>query len=164
MDFKVCPLCGSTLHKTFTEGRDRMVCDQCGYIQYQNPLPASAVIVIEDGAILMVKRKFEPQAGKWGLPAGFVELDETPEQAAVRETHEETGINVKIKRLLKVTGTCEGHKSNIVLIIYIAEKIDGVLAAGDDAEEAAFFPIHDLPENIAFSSHKQAILEYINHR
>jgi len=160
--FKYCPHCGQILIKKFQDGRNRMVCDQCGYVYYQNPLPAAAVVVMRDRQVLLVKRKFAPHAGEWSLPAGFVEHNETPEEAAVRETAEETGLTVRIKQLLDVAGTCEDHKSNIVLVVYAAELTGGTLQAGDDAQEAGFYPVNILPGKIAFSSHKQILEKFIN--
>lgn len=162
MHYKYCPQCGQILIKKFQDGRNRMVCEKCGFIQYQNPLPAAAVVVMQNKQALLVKRKFEPHAGEWSLPAGFVEHDETPAEAAVRETAEETGLNVRIKQLLDVTGTCEDHRSNIVLVIYEAELIGGELDAGDDAAEAGFYPVDNLPGKIAFASHKKILEKFRN--
>ena len=160
MDFKYCPVCSNELHREFRDGRDRMVCAECGYIQYQNPLPAAAVLLVENDSVLLVKRRYEPNIGDWSLPAGFIEADENPEQAAIREVSEETGLDVRIIRLLTVTGTCDNHKSNIVLVVYSGERTGGQLRPGDDALEAEFFPLDNLPENIAFSSHKRVIKKY----
>jgi 8-oxo-dGTP diphosphatase len=160
LHYKFCPQCGQLLTEKLQDGRDRMVCENCGFIYYQNPVPAAAVVVVQDEQVLLVKRKFAPHIGEWSLPAGFVEYNETPEEAAVRETTEETGITVRVKRLLDVSGTCDDHKSNIVLVVYEAEQIGGTLQAGDDAIEAGFYPLDLLPGKIAFSSHQQAINKY----
>ncbi len=161
MEYKICPYCGHTLIVRYQDGRDRKVCEKCGFIHYKNPTPAAAVVLVEDKQVLLVKRKYEPKAGYWSLPAGFVEYDETPEQAAVRETKEETGIMTRIHKLLGVTGTCEDQNSNIVLVIYEAIKINGSLKPGDDAIEAKYFQLDHLPENIAFSSHKMVLKKYM---
>ncbi|MBN2411034.1 NUDIX hydrolase [candidate division KSB1 bacterium] len=162
MEYKICPNCGHSLVVRYREGRDRKVCENCGFIYYKNPTPAAAVVLVENGRVLLVKRKYEPKAGFWSLPAGFVEYDETPEQAAVRETREETGIMTRITKLLGVTGSCEDHNSNIVLVIYKVEKISGSLTPGDDAIEAKYFRLDHLPENMAFSSHKMVLKEYMD--
>lgn len=161
MEYKKCPKCGHELIIRFQDGRDRKVCEKCGFIYYKNPTPAAAVVLVENDQVLLVKRKYEPKAGYWSLPAGFVEYDETPEQAAVRETKEETGITTSIHKLLDVTGTCDDHNSNIVLVIYEVKKLGGILRPGDDAIDAKFFRLDQIPENMAFSSHREVLKKYM---
>jgi len=160
LEYKICPHCGHILVVRYLDGRDRKVCEQCGFVHYKNPTPAAAVILIQNKQVLLVKRKYEPKAGYWSLPAGFVEYDESPEQAAIRETKEETGITTRIIRLLDVSGTCEDYISNTVLVIYEVEKISGTLTPGDDAIEARYFQLDCLPENMAFSSHNKVLMKY----
>ena len=161
MEYKICPNCGHTLDVRYQDGRDRKVCEKCGFIHYKNPTPAAAVVLVQNNQVLLVKRKYEPKAGYWSLPAGFIEYDETPEQAAIRETKEETGITTRIHKLLGVTGTCDDHNSNIVLVIYEVKNISGSLKPGDDAIEAKYFQLDHLPENMAFSSHKIVLKKYM---
>jgi len=79
------------------EGRKRLVCPACGWVNYENPIPSSAALVRnEKGEILLVKRGVEPGRGKWALPSGFIEIEETPEEACLRELKEETGLEGKI--------------------------------------------------------------------
>ena len=158
--FNYCPKCGHALEFKFIDNRKRQICTNCLYVFYQNPVPAAATLTVENGNVLLIKRRFPPQAGKWSLPSGFIELDESPEQAAVRETKEETGLDVKISELLQVFGTCTHSEAQIILVLYRASVISGSLNASDDAEEAAFFPLDSLPEEIAFSIHHQAIIKY----
>lgn len=160
MSFEFCPRCGSRLLEKFLDGRIRQTCPECQFVLYQNPLPASAVILEEEGKVLLVKRKYEPKVGAWTLSAGFIEIDETPEEAAVRETLEETGLDVKIIDLFDVQGVCESAIDNVVLIVYLVLRTGGKLKPGDDAEEAQFFPLDRLPENIAFRSHRKALQKY----
>ena len=158
--FKYCPQCGHALQSKFIDNRQRQVCTHCSYVCYQNPVPAAATLVIKDKRVLLIKRRFPPQAGKWSLPSGFVELDESPMQAAVRETKEETGLTVQIKELLDVVGTCAHSDAQIVLILYRAIITSGTLKAADDAQEAAFFHLDNLPDNIAFSIHRRIIDQF----
>jgi ADP-ribose pyrophosphatase YjhB (NUDIX family) len=120
-------------------------------------LPAAAVVLTRNNEILLVRRKFEPRSGDWTLPAGFVERDETAEQAAIREAKEETGLDIRLSGLLQVFGSCETTDSPIILIVYCGMIVGGHLQAGDDAEEARFFSLGHLPANIAFSNHRRAI-------
>lgn len=151
-----CPRCGTLLDRRFTEGREREVCPACGFIFYRNPIPAVGVIVAFDGRVVLIRRRYEPCAGYWALPAGFMELGESAEESAARECHEETGLLVRIDHLLGVYSFIEGDRSGLV-IIYAATAVGGELAAGDDATEVGVFAPDALPAPFAFRTHLQAI-------
>lgn len=139
-----------------TEGRDRDVCPHCQYIFYRNPVPAVGVVVGYRGGVVLVRRKYAPAVGYWALPAGFMELDESAEDAAARECFEETGLVVQIDHLIGVYSFGEGQQSGLI-ILYAASAVDGELVAGDDATEAGTFPVDALPAPMAFRTHIQAI-------
>jgi 8-oxo-dGTP diphosphatase len=141
------------------EGRLRPVCTVCGYVHYFNPAPAVAVVVIHDGQVLLVRRKYEPRQGLWSLPAGFVEWDEDIREAAVREAKEETGCEVAIGELLGVYSAFEDERTHVVLIVFRGQWRGGNLQAGDDASEVRFFPLALLPEDFAFRVHRQVLEE-----
>ena len=112
--------------------------------------------------MLLVQRKYAPQAGYWSLPAGFMEWDETPQQAAVRETEEETGLLVDVQRLLGVFPWYDDFlqglaHENGLLVVYEATVVGGALQAGDDAQAAGWFRLDALPGPIAFASHEAAL-------
>jgi 8-oxo-dGTP diphosphatase len=143
------------------DGRSRPVCPACGYIFYRNPKPVAGCLIEHEGGIILVRRRADPGRGMWGLPAGFVEWGETAEEAAVRETNEETGLVVQLTRLHGVYSFKDVSGSG-VLIFYVASVLGGTLIAGDDAEAVAVFPPGAWPENIAFSTHRQALHEWQN--
>ena len=89
--YRYCPLCAAELITRQVDARSRQACPACGFIYYENPVPAAGCLIEREGRVLMVQRKYPPYVGGWTLPAGFIEYDETPEQAAVRETGEEIG-------------------------------------------------------------------------
>jgi 8-oxo-dGTP diphosphatase len=151
-----CPRCGTLMERRFAEGRERDVCPACNFIFYRNPVPAVGVVVALDGNVVLVRRKYEPRAGCWALPAGFMELGESAEDAAIRECHEETGLLVRIDHLLGVYSFGEGQRTGL-LIIYAATATGGTLTAADDATEAGVFAPDALPTPMAFRSHLQAI-------
>ena len=153
-------MCAEILVEKEIDDRMRQTCTNCGYIYYVNPAPAAAILLIENDKVLMVKRKFEPKVGDWTLPAGFVENDEDASAAAIREAFEETGLKVEITSLFDVLGACDDSRTNVVLIVYLVNQIGGTLSPGDDAIDAQFFPLDQLPNNIAFSSHRRAIEKY----
>ena len=143
----------------FAEGRDRLVCEKCESIFYQNPVPAVAVILQKNRQILLVKRKFEPRAGDWSLPAGFIEWGEGPEQTAVREAQEETGLDISVQELYGAYRGWDYPNYEILLVVYHAQILGGELRPGDDALEAEFFDFAHLPQNIAFQLHRNILAE-----
>lgn len=159
MNYNYCPPCGGRLHRRFSEGRDRLVCEKCGYIFYQNPVPAVAVILLQNAQVLLVKRKFEPRAGEWSLPAGFIEWGEGPEETARRELKEETGLDVAVRGIYGVYRGQERPDHEILLVVYRGEMMGGKLQPGDDALEARWFALAALPENIAFRIHRDILAE-----
>ncbi|UCD17941.1 MAG: NUDIX hydrolase, partial [Candidatus Zixiibacteriota bacterium] len=157
-----CPLCGSEFQERRIEGRMRLKCgnDSCGYIYYHNPIPAAGALAIKDGKILLVRRAAPPKIGWWCLPAGFMEWSEHPSDTAIRELREETGLNVRLESLFEVYSGQDDPRTNAVLILYVASVVDGNLVAADDALEARFFGFDELPDRIAFISHRQALEDY----
>ena len=99
---KYCPVCGQPASRKRVHGRDRPVCPSCGYIHFQEPKVAAGILVLQDDRVLLVRRSMQPQRGMWTLPAGFVDADEDPAGAAIREVLEETGLVVEIEGLLDV--------------------------------------------------------------
>lgn len=153
MEYRYCPVCGGPLGNKLIDSHDRLICRNCEFVFYQNPTPAVGVVLVRDNKVLLVKRKFEPKAGGWSLPAGFMEYDEGPEETAIRETLEETNLDVRLTELLGAYGAFDDPRVHVVLIVYRGEIIGGQLKPGDDAVEVQFFPLTDLPKDIAFSSH-----------
>ena len=144
------------MNKEHVEDRLRFVCTQCSWIHYENPLPCVAALVRNDrGDILLIRRGVEPARGEWALPSGFIEINETPEMACVRELEEETGLLGHITGLIGVFSQ-ESQVYKNVLIIGYAVKADGRLRAGSDSIDVRFFPVGELPE-IAFPSHREIV-------
>lgn len=156
-----CLQCGAPMEARMAYGRERAVCPVCGYIHFRNPLPVAGCVVAHAGGVVLVRRGIEPGYGMWGLPAGYMELGETAEEAAARETFEETGLTVRIERLLGVYSVVHGPLDSTVLIFYVATATGGTLVAGDDAMDTAVFPLGAWPDAIAFSTHRQALAAYL---
>src|SRR5687767_9958550 len=96
---RYCLRCGSRMIPREDHGRRRPTCPDCGFIFYRNPAPAAGVLLPGPEGVLLVRRKYEPAAGAWCLPAGFMEYGESPEHCAVRELLEETGLRVRLTGL-----------------------------------------------------------------
>ena len=121
-------------------------------------------VIIKNGKILLVKRKNEPFKGRWALPGGFVEYGETVEKAVLREVKEETGMDAKIKKLVGVySDPARDPRGHTISIVFLLEG-EGDAIAGDDAIEAKFFDLNELPP-LAFDHEKiikDAIQTYKN--
>jgi len=162
-EIRYCLKCGSELITKKVGDKPRRTCSNCNYIHFTDPKVGVGILVISEGKVLLVKRGFNPELGKWSIPAGFLDYGEDPQKAAVREVLEETNLEVKIFGLLDVyynqEALTQGGAS--IFILYHAELRQGEIRAGDDAEEAAFFELSALPE-LAFSSTKEAIFKWRN--
>ena len=157
--FRHCPRCGELLVEREMEGRARRVCPSCAFVHYRNPVPAAGVVLLEEGNLLWVQRRFEPRKGGWTLPAGFVEYGEHVTECAARETLEETGLEVEITGLFGAYMAMDDPRTQVVLLLYLARRTGGALAPGDDAVDAAFFPVEAPPQPIAFRAHALALAD-----
>ena len=157
---RYCPYCGTGLVEKFCEGALRRYCCRCNEPIYENPLPATCMVVVDtEDRVLLVKRSVAPQKGFWCLPGGFIELGETPEKAALRELKEETGLAGRIDMLLGVSANPSALYHTVLMVGYLVKCHSGNLIAGDDANDAAYFHYNELPE-IAFESHASFIRMY----
>lgn len=155
MQIRFCPLCGKPVVDAFKFGKLRQCCEECGYIHFLNPRVAVAVFVVSERRVLLVLRGVDPKRGQWALPAGFVDRGEDPEMAAVRETAEETGLIVRIVRLINII-----FDNGIIVIVYGAEAIEGTLRAQDDVDDVRWFGPDELPE-LAFQSTQLLISNWL---
>jgi 8-oxo-dGTP diphosphatase len=150
--FAFCPRDGTALVPTHIDGRPRPACPVCGFADFMHVQIGANAVVERDGGVLLVRLNYGPRDGRWALPGGLVEGDETPEEAAVRETAEETGLVVALDGLLSMWMR-PGFP--ILVVNYRAHIIGGELrVAEDEASEAAFFPRDRLPplEDLAWPS------------
>ena len=155
-----CSNCGQKNRFGEKEGNKRFYCPRCHTIHYDNPKPTATLICPKNDSILLVKRAKEPGKGLWGLPGGFIERGETPEDGAERELLEETNLKGTVKQIL---GTCS-HFNTIfgdILLIGMEVQISNwsQTRAGDDALEATLFQLEDLPR-LAFPCHKNIVNMY----
>lgn len=162
--FRFCPRCGHALALGEVGARLRLICSSCGFVFYQNPVPAVAAIIPQGDKIVLVKRAEQPHRGAWCLPAGFLEMNESPQECAMREVKEETGLDIRVARLFGVDLGRDDPRAEVVLILFLAEIVGGELRAGDDASEAGLFGPQELPKRIAFATHRRAIAKYFGER
>lgn len=161
MDVTYCPRCATELVLRLDGDRERPTCPACGFVFYFNPIVGAGALVETDGRVVLVRRGVEPHTGYWSLPSGYVEADELAEAAAVRETREETGLEIEIENLLGVYSFGREPQTG-VLILYSGHPVGGELCAGDDAQEVRTFAPEELPpdEQIAFRTHRQALHDW----
>ena len=148
-----CPVCGAPLEADRGPG-GLPECPACGYVAFRNPKLATGVVATLGERILLVRRNHEPMIGRWSFPSGFVDAGERVEEAAAREVREESGVEVRIDRLLGVYST-RGHP--VVFIAYAGAVVSGEPVAGPEAFEVGLFAPDALPE-LAFP-HDPAIVE-----
>lgn len=157
--YRFCLRCASPLVVQIIDGHKRLVCSatECSFVFYRNPAPAAGALVVEHDRLLLVQRAHEPRVGFWCIPAGFMEWNERPEETAVREVAEETGLVIRLTELFDVYAGSDDPRTNSILILYLAEATGGNLCAADDALAVAWFSFDALPAPLAFESHQRAI-------
>lgn len=158
-EINFCPRCGTKAEPQEKFGKQRSVCPACGWIHFADPKVAAAVLVEQDGRVLLVRRVNEPFRGLWTLPAGFVDAGEDPAQAAQRECLEETGLTVRPTRVLDVIAGREHPRGADFVIVYHAEVVSGNLRAGDDADLADWFDRSNLPP-LAFRATQTVFIRF----
>ncbi len=159
---RYCPHCTHPLEERPAFGRLRPTCPVCGYVHFRGLKVGVSVMVIREGRLLLVQRGVEPGRGRWGLPSGFVEWDESPLTAAGRECREETGLEVAIEELLEVSHYTDDYRGPGISLTYRAAVVGGRLQAGDDAAAARFFLPAELPpgDEIAFQGHRRLLARW----
>ncbi len=147
-----CPMCGTLLTERTVYGLQRQACPACDFVYFRDPKVAAAVLIDDGDRVLLIRRAVDPRSGYWALPAGFVEEDELPAEAACREVLEETGLTVAVGELLRIRRTSNPKKPGF-LVTYRGQLLGGQLQAADDVSEARWFRLEEIPwDDLAFES------------
>jgi ADP-ribose pyrophosphatase YjhB (NUDIX family) len=153
-----CPSCGVPFPANLPlDEEGARTCTACGNVVYRQLKVGAAAIIERDGQILLLRRSEEPFKGSWGLPAGFVRWNESPEVAAIRETEEECGLTVQVRSLLGVYYFEDDPRGNGILIVYRCQNDDGTPWPRGEASEVAYFSRERLPRDLAGSGQDVAI-------
>jgi len=160
-----CSRCGAALQFGSIPGEDRqrLSCESCGHIVYVNPrLVVTTFPITDDGEIVLIRRGIEPGLGAWAQPGGFLEVDETVHQAAIRETWEETGLLVEPGEII---GLYTRLEAAVVTIAFEARIVGGTAAPTPEATEIKAYGPEAIPwRDIAFRTTTWALRDWIDRR
>ena len=157
---KHCRACGSEVDYLIPsdDNRERAVCPACGTVHYVNPLNVVGTVPVWQDRVLLCRRNIEPRYGLWTLPAGFMELGETTEQGAVRETDEEAGARVELEGLFAVLNVVRVGQ---VHLFYRARLLDTDFHPGPESIEVRLFEESQVPwDELAFRTVRETLLRY----
>jgi ADP-ribose pyrophosphatase YjhB (NUDIX family) len=161
-DVRFCSRCGTQLRfgPVAGEERDRLLCPTCGFIFYVNPrLVVTTLPVTADGDVMLIRRGIAPAYGLWAQPGGFLEIDETVYDAAVRETFEETGLEVEPGRIV---GVYSRIAAAVVVLAYEAPIVGGQpLVTRESLETRPFAPDAIPWSEIAFETSMRALRDWV---
>jgi 8-oxo-dGTP diphosphatase len=158
---RFCPRCGTGLEERYLEAEQhvRKICPGCAFIFYMNPKVVAGAVPWQDGRIWLVRRNIEPSWGSWTFPGGYVDLGERVPDAAIRETYEETQLDVKLDGLLNVYSYAN---VGVALVVYRATVTGGIASVTPESQEVRAFRLDDIPwEKLAFPSTREALQDYV---
>jgi ADP-ribose pyrophosphatase YjhB (NUDIX family) len=160
-----CTRCGEALTFGEVEGEDRhrLACEACGYVAYVNPrLVVTTIPINETGEVVLLRRGIEPGKGWWAQPGGFLEVDETVTEAAIRETLEETGLVVEPE---EIVGLYSRLEAAVVVIAFEARVVGGTYRLNPEALEIQAFRPEAIPwHGIAFKTTHWALRDWVRRR
>ena len=154
--------CGARLRATRQDGFRRWRCPRCGWIFYDNPVPATVAIVVGPRGILLCRRAAAPYRGYWDLAGGFIEADETPERGLRRELREELGVRVRRARFRGFVPDRYGPGGFPVLGLVYEMRVAGRITPGSDVSEVRWVERAAIPwRRLGFASIRPALRDYL---
>lgn len=159
---RFCSRCGGELRFGPIEGeeRDRLACPSCGFVCYVNPRLVVTTLPVDDrGEVTLIRRGIAPGYNQWAQPGGFLEIDETVREAAIRETLEETGLRVEPETLI---GLYSRVQAAVVVVAFEARIVGGQRSVSRESlETRAFAPDHIPWAEIAFETSVRALRDWV---
>ena len=162
--YRHCKRCGAPVEYRIPpdDNRERATCTACGSVFYENPLNVVGTVPAWHDQLLLCRRAIEPRYGLWTLPAGFLELGETTEAGALRETDEEAGARVELQGLFSVLNVVRVGQ---VHLFYRARLLDTAFAPGPESIEARLFAEAEVPwDELAFRTVRETIRAWFDDR
>ena len=159
--YRFCPRCGNPLDSRVLKAGEppRLVSRACAFVFFLDPKIATGVVFSYDGGILLVQRAIHPRYGKWVFPGGYVDRGETLEAAALREVQEESGLVVRLTRLL---GAYSFPDNPVIVVAYAGDVTGGSLKIDDESLAVRSFPPAEIPwDQLAFPSTVQVLKDYL---
>lgn len=159
-----CSNCGqpTSLRIPLGDSLTREVCNSCGVIHYINPKIICGALALWQDKVLLCRRAIEPRYGLWTLPAGYMELNETMQQGAARETREEAEAEVQIEHLYCMYDI---PRIGQIYVLFKAQILEGKFGAGEETLECRLFEEHEIPwAELAFPSVQQTLRHYFEDR
>ena len=159
---RFCSRCGGALSFGPIEGeeRERLSCSKCGFTFYVNPrLVVTTLPITERGEVILIRRGIAPGYDRWAQPGGFLEIDETVRDAAIRETLEETGLIVEPGEIL---GLYSRLQAAVVVVAFEARIVGGAPAVTRESLETRPFAPDAIPwSEIAFETSRAALRDWV---
>ena len=155
-----CPTCGAPVSPQMLEDdhRPRLVCPN-GHVTYRNPRLVVGTLPVREGRVFLARRSIEPGAGLWTYPGGFLEIGESAQEGARRETEEETQLRVEVGRLI---GAYSRPHVSVVTLIYEATVVGGEALPGVETIEVRDFGPDEIPwEELAFTTGESALRDWV---
>ena len=159
-----CRACGQATHYRVPadDNRERAICGGCGEIHYENPINVVGTVPVWEQRVLLCRRAIEPRHGLWTLPAGFLELGESIEEGARRETDEEAGARIELLPLFTMLNVVPVGQ---VHFFYRAQLLDPHFNPGPETLEAQLFAEHELPwDQLAFRTVRETLQHFFADR
>lgn len=159
---RFCLWCGAPLAEREVDGHRLPACASCDFVLWPDPKLATAVVIATADGIVLGRRAIDPGRGLWCLPGGYVNDDEHPEQAAVRECREELEADVVVTGTVGIYHVRRAQRPHLVVIGYRGRLAAGEhAAAGHEMAEVGVFPPRELPP-LAFNSHRELMNDWLD--
>ena len=157
---RFCPACGRPVEPRTLEPdhRPRLVCAD-GHVTWRNPRIVVGTLPVREGSVILARRAIEPALGLWGNPSGFLELGESTQEGARRETEEETQLLVEIGRLI---GVYSRPHAGVITIVYEASVVGGAPEPAAETSEVRDFGPDEIPwDELAFTTVESALRDWV---
>jgi ADP-ribose pyrophosphatase YjhB (NUDIX family) len=161
--FRYCPLCRTALALQESGQRLRSTCPECGFIHFKNPAPTISILIVDGERVLLGRRRGDPGAGKWAIPAGYIEFEDDFLTTAIREAREETGLDVEIESIVNVVSSAYSPSFHFLSIYVLARALGDELVAADDLEAVDWFSLSGPLPEMAFQEDVDLIEWYATH-